>query len=408
MTIDRTNPINYIIDPNQKEEHIVISNDLRILLGKIRNVEKIYFQCEEEHLSIVTKAQFDALDDKQKNAVVEGLEKVIANKDLRNEYAKQINVLRSIRNEIFISLNSAGNGFSTLHNDVLEQLILGRTSPNQVEAAKLINKQLKKAATHLAKIMSINNGRLTLKEVLPPKITNTDEAIQWLERDKDACYFLRYANFMSFDDFNEQHLEKLTEICPKLTHLRINSKIVKLEMLPASLTVLECWNCPELTKIPDVLPASLTELTCWNCTALAELPKLPASLTKLACNRCVALTELPILPASLINLCCFVCPALTELPDLPASLRAFSCVSCYALTKLPKLPVSLTHLCYNGYPALTELPELPPSLIELDCSGCSSLTKLPELPTSLKMLNCNKCFTLTELPELPIADRTCL
>ncbi len=402
MTIDGKYPL----VRNLNEELVVISGDVKKIFRTLQKEKKVYFKCEENTLSVVTKDQFNALDVKQKETVVKGLENVIANKEL-HRFAKVINALRSIRNEIFITLNPSENGFSTLHNDLLEKLILGRTSPNQIEAAKLINRQLKRVATHRAKINSINNGSLCLKKALPAKIKTTDEALQWLERDKDACYFLRYADFKGFNDFNgfkdfnEKHLEKLIEICPNLTHLFIQSQaICRIEMLPPSLRVLNCNNCRNLRSLSN-LPASLTRLICYACD-LRKLPSLPASLIELVCSHSSPLEELPELPASLVKLdCSYSFERLRALPQLPSSLTELICYRCEKLEELPNLPDSLTILNCNDCYALTELSKFPHSLKELDCMDCASLTKLSEFPASLEILNCRGCKALTELSKLP-------
>lgn len=168
MTIDRTNltsPMNYFTDSSQNDEHIA-SNDLIRSLEELQiSMEKIPYlhHLEEIFLKMSTEFQVDALNENQKIALVEDLENAIANKHLNTKFAKAINVLRYHRNRIFFSVNQPENSFSTLPNDVMEKLILGHTTPKQVEEAKLLNKELKKTATHLAKILSINNGRFKLK-----------------------------------------------------------------------------------------------------------------------------------------------------------------------------------------------------------------------------------------------------
>ncbi len=368
-------------------ELIDISNDdgMKILLGRIRQGNKIYFKCEDELLSIVTKDQFDALDKNQKEAVVNRLitviEKVSANDYLNDEYAREKNALRTIRNEIHLSLNPAEDGFSIFPRDVLEQLILGRTSPQQVEEARQLNKKIQAAATDRAKIKSINNGLLRLREALPPKITTATQAIEWLEKNT-ACDDLRFANFIGFDDFSIAHLERLTQICPDLTELRIRTdNIVRLGNLPASLRKFYCWGCKNLAMI-TMLPSSLRELECTDCPSLFMLPaQLPSSLIRLFCRSTV----------------------LNELPQLPENLEVLSCNGCHRLKKLPELlRLPLKVLECNLCVLLTELPQLPPSLIELQAQLCRSLTKLPhDLPPSLAVLNCFCCKTLTEVPHLP-------
>ncbi len=391
----------YLADKRLNEFFVSDANDMSMFLSHIRKHNKIHFQYDEGRFSGVSKEQFDRLNENEKQSFVDGLEIVIAQEDLKEKYLKEVNVLRTLRNEIILSLNVSVNGFS-LPKDVLEKLILGRTSPNQVEAARLVNRQFKNAATHLAKILSINNGCLNLKEAIPPTITNADQAIQWLEKNT-ACQHLTYADFKGFADFNEKHLEKLTQICPNLSHLFIKSnKIVKIEKLPPLLRVLQLDACRQLTELTE-LPASLTVLECCCCDTLRKLPNLPASLRVLDCTGCLALRKLPeLFLTSLTELRCQSCIRLIELPELPSSLTKLRCNYCLWLTKLPELfSTSLTELDCSNCCRVEELPALPDWLIKLNCSRCDKLTLLPKLPASLTELNCSLSYALTDLPDLP-------
>ena len=287
------------------------------------DLEGKYFQFKGDILCIISKKHFYALRRQEKENVIRGLTKL----SIQVEVPRYKNELKRIANEICLSINPPNEDrFSKIPKDLISY-ILELTSPNDIEAAKMVNTRFRNAAI-LAKIKSINNGEIKLNDILPKAITTIDEALEWLQKD-NASNHLRFANFHGFIDFSEKHLTKLMEICPHLTHLIFTGgSIEKIEELPPNLVEFEC-SCPLLRQISE-LPKSLRYLSLNGCLNLETLPELPENLKILDC--CGAgLISLPRLPEGLEELDCSYCQFLQKIPNWPESLKSFD----HFYTELP-------------------------------------------------------------------------
>ncbi len=327
--------------------YISTSHEVHRLLDYVRRKNgDVYFKHVNDHcneLEVITKRHFESLSGVSERELLKDLEGVIKKADGMYLYIKEINAIRRLRNELFMSVEPNRGNILSIPRDVIEHHILKYTTPKQIAELRAINRLFRAAGTHLAKILSINEGGLALKKCLPKHIAKTSEendrtpmpclgrnlssylssfrlasasdAISWLKKDLNACQTLKCANFDDYYTFDDSHLKELFQICPNINYLSIRGTyITKIENLPVSLIALDCSRCLILTTLPT-LPPSLKKLNCSNCTLLTTIPSLPESLRELDWHNCPKLINPPELPKDFFS------------EDTPAFLREPSKIS---------------------------------------------------------------------------------
>jgi len=133
-------------------------------------------------------------------------------------------------------------------------------------------------------------------------------------------------------------LSRLPSLPPTVRELELDGNAFTELVIPEGVESLYCSYSHHLSRL--VVPSTLTILLCMNCPKLTTLPLLPPLLTYLSCRNC-NLTELP--------------------APLPPTLRVLSC-SGNRLTALPPMPSTIEELsCENNF--FVEPASLPPTLI---------------------------------------------
>ena len=245
-----------------------------------RNKGNIFLKPDGGQLRIIPFKEFDNLTRGEKIIILEKLERIIIEFLDEEDYSRKTVLfsLKETRNAVFSSLNKGD--LTDIPSSILEDCILKYTSPKDVENVKGVCKKWARAATHKAKILSINQG-LSLKATFPPKVKTAQAVLDWLKRDEIACKLLTYADFGDFSGFNNKHLNELVEICPTLRYLSFFSgSVTMIEKLPQSLEKLSCGGCESLEGIL-YLPPLLKEFNCSGSYRLKILPEFPATLQEL-------------------------------------------------------------------------------------------------------------------------------
>ncbi len=272
----------------------------------------VYFKHVNDHcneLEVITKGHFESLSGESERELLKDLEGVIKKADRMYLYTREINVIRRLRNQLFMSVEPCKGNILSIPRDVIEHHILKFTTPKQIEDLRWVNSRFRAAGTQLAKILSINEGCLALKKCLPKKyfgkplfssnlfkISSAGDAISWLKRDLNASEKLKYANFDGYPNLNASHLKELFEICPNINYLSLRQTFIReIGNLPIQLFALDCSISFQLTALPN-LPASLKKLNCSNCRSLTTIPSLPESLRQLDWSNCPNLINPPKMP----------------------------------------------------------------------------------------------------------------
>jgi hypothetical protein len=148
-------------------------------------------------------------------------------------------------------------------------------------------------------------------------------------------------------------LSRLPSLPPTVRELELDGNAFTELVIPEGVESLYCSYSHHLSRL--VLPSTLTILLCMNCPKLTKLTTTELTTTELTA------TNLPLLPPRLTYLSCRNCN-LTELPaPLPPTLRVLSC-SGNRLTALPPMPSTIEELsCENNF--FVEPASLPPTLI---------------------------------------------
>lgn len=161
-------------------------------------------------------------------------------------------------------------------------------------------------------ILSINESRLAMIDVLPPTIETMKEALEWLKK-SGVAHLLRYADFDGFADMTNEDLEELIQICPNLVYLHFESDFVdEIPELPASLLEFHCSG-ESIEAIPP-LPPYLKVLSV-SSTSIRELPDLPDSLKVLNCSSCDFLEKWPKKLPLFLEVDCSFCCKLEPIPN---------------------------------------------------------------------------------------------
>lgn len=232
--------------------------------------------------------------------------------------------------------------------------------------------------SHLAQTMKIertDRGLISLKTF---GCKTAKEAVQFAVTHK-----LTGVNLSEFPDLTNEDLEQLFDSLPNLVRLKIQSNhITHLPEKAGNLQFLECQNCNNLERLPDLPYVIYLNLS--GCTRLAALPEQLPLVQLLDLSHCSSLITLPEQLPQVIILELSHCESLTALPEQLPHVEGLRLEHCG--WKLKKLP--------------TELP----NAIMLSCWGCFGLESLQALP-QLVVLDCRECVSLRNLPELPKLEK---